>query len=85
VVISVIQLYLSVEYEAILPATGIRTIWVLLGIVGVSSGIYHCTLSLAGQLLDEVSIIWVVLAMYAFLLPKTSWLHFYPVLGRRWI
>jgi len=57
VVISVIQLYLSVEYEAILPATGIRTIWVLLGIVGVSSGIYHCTLSLAGQLLDEVSII----------------------------
>jgi len=58
---------------------------VLLAIVGLSSGIYHCTLSLAGQLLDEVSIIWVFLSVYAFVLPKSNWLHFYPVLGRRWV
>jgi len=57
VIVSILQLWFGQEFEAILPGTGIRTVWVLLAIVGLSSGIYHCTLSLAGQLLDEVSII----------------------------
>merc|ERR1719233_2842456 len=85
VVISIVQLWLLRPFEAVLPGTGIRWVWVLLSIVGVTSWIYHCTLSLAGQLLDEVSIIWVFLSVYAFILPRSSWLNFYPFYGKRWI
>lgn len=85
VIIAIAQFWLSCDFETTLPRTGIRVIWVLLLIVGVCSGIYHSTLSLAGQLLDEVSITWVVLSVYAFMYPKTSVLSFWPVYKRRWV
>ena len=44
--------------------------WGLLILVGISSAYFHSTLSLAGQLADEFSIIWVFSAALGLWLPK---------------
>ncbi|KAL7015249.1 hypothetical protein ACKWTF_016362 [Chironomus riparius] len=40
-------------------SSGIHIVWIFYMIVGVSSMYFHGTLSLMGQLLDEISILWV--------------------------
>jgi alkaline ceramidase len=50
-------------------ANGISILWIFLIIIGIGSVYFHATLSLAGQLADEISILWVLMAGYAIFLP----------------
>jgi alkaline ceramidase len=50
---------------------GIHLMWIFLILVGAGSVYFHATLSLAGQLMDELLILWVLMAGYAIMTPQT--------------
>lgn len=48
----------------------INIIWILFMTVGIGSVYFHATLSLAGQLIDEIAIIWVIMGSWALFMPS---------------
>ncbi|XP_065356993.1 alkaline ceramidase isoform X2 [Calliphora vicina] len=64
-----VLMYLFKEYGRFVTQ-GIHVLWALLIIVGLSSMYFHATLSLIGQLLDELAILWVFMAAYSLFCPK---------------
>ncbi|CAH0592647.1 unnamed protein product [Chrysodeixis includens] len=64
-----VLIHLFQEYSKFFnPA--INVLWVLLMVVGISSAYFHATLSLVGQLLDELAILWLFIGAFAMFLPK---------------
>ncbi|XP_069832746.1 alkaline ceramidase 1 isoform X2 [Dendropsophus ebraccatus] len=48
----------------------VHLVWILFIMIGLFSMYYHMTLSFFGQLLDEISILWVICLGYSVWLPK---------------
>lgn len=55
---------------------GIYIIWALYAFVGLSSAYFHATLSLLGQLLDELSILWLIASAFSMLIPSENFPNF---------
>lgn len=70
-----VLIYLFKEYGRFVNQ-GIHLLWVLLILVGLSSMYFHATLSLIGQLLDELAILWVFMAAYSLFFPKQHYPRF---------
>ena len=49
----------------------INHVWALLMVVGLGSVYFHSTLSLIGQLVDEIAILWVIMCSWSLFLPST--------------
>lgn len=64
-----IMIYLFRSYSSNVTK-GIDLIWVFLIIVGLGSVYFHSTLTLAGQLMDELSILWILALSYVVLFPE---------------
>lgn len=62
-------MYLFQHYARHVTA-GIHLVWLLLIVVGITSVYFHVTLSMVGQILDELSILWVMLAGTVLWAPK---------------
>lgn len=69
ILVAPISIYLFRDYGKFINR-GIHAIWVLMIVVGLSSAYFHATLSLLGQLLDELSILWIIAAVYAEFYPE---------------
>lgn len=65
-----IQIVLFKNYGNVITR-GIHIIWIFLILVGAGSVYFHATLSFAGQLIDELLILWVLMAGYAIMTPQT--------------
>ncbi|XP_075719391.1 alkaline ceramidase 1 [Rhinoderma darwinii] len=48
----------------------VHLVWIMFTMIGLFSMYYHMTLSFFGQLLDEISILWVICLGYSIWLPK---------------
>ncbi|XP_071447227.1 alkaline ceramidase [Hetaerina americana] len=71
-----VLIHLFKEYARFVnPA--IHVIWILLIVVGISSAYFHATLSLIGQLLDEVAILWVFMAAFSLFFPRRFFPYFF--------
>lgn len=62
-------IYLFREYGKFVNSF-IHVVWTLLILVGLSSAYFHATLSFAGQMLDELTILWVFFGTFAVFVPK---------------
>ncbi|KAM4575582.1 alkaline ceramidase 1 [Fundulus diaphanus] len=68
-IISPIMLYLLHPY-AKTKSLAIHLVWIMMIFVGLFSAYFHMTLSFVGQMLDELSILWVLAVGYAVWFPR---------------
>jgi len=68
-IIPPILIYLFKQYQRQV-CSSVNVVWILLIIVGVGSVYFHSTLSLVGQLIDEVAILYVCIAALATWVPN---------------
>nr|CAB3219681.1 alkaline ceramidase 2 [Phallusia mammillata] len=81
-IIPPILMYLFQQYARQIGKS-VYVVWTLLIIVGAGSMYFHSTLSLVGQLIDEIAILWVCLAALATWLPSKYLPEFYKYDRRR--
>ncbi|GAV04404.1 hypothetical protein RvY_14686-2 [Ramazzottius varieornatus] len=74
-VVPPLLIFLFQNYAKSVQKKDIFIIWVLLIAVGLSSAYFHATLSFAGQMLDELAILWLICAGFAIWMPS----RFLPV------
>ena len=65
---SPVLMHLHKPYAATI-GSGIHFVWFLMIVIGASSAYFHATLSLFGQLLDEIAILWIIMSCYALWYP----------------
>ncbi|KAM8939283.1 alkaline ceramidase 1 [Pelodytes ibericus] len=69
-VVGPLMMYLLHPYAS-KRSLAVHLVWIMFIIVGLFSAYYHMTLSYVGQLLDELSILWVIALGYSIWFPKT--------------
>lgn len=69
IILSLLYAYLFRDYARKVNGW-VNVVWSLLAIVGLCSAYFHATLSLLGQMLDELSILWVMSATFALWTPR---------------
>jgi alkaline ceramidase len=52
---------------------GIYFVWIMFAGIGLASAYFHATLSLLGQLLDELMILWLLFASFGMWIPRRSY------------
>ena len=62
---SPVLMHLHKPYAATI-GSGIHFVWFLMIVIGASSAYFHATLSLFGQLLDEIAILWIIMVVFSF-------------------
>ncbi|KAM4809761.1 alkaline ceramidase 1 [Rhinophrynus dorsalis] len=69
-VVGPLMMYLLHPY-ACTRSLAVHLVWFMFIVVGLFSAYYHMTLSYIGQLLDEISILWVIAVGYSIWFPRT--------------
>lgn len=77
IAIAAFQLYLCQSYAKHVTKH-IVSLWILMAFVGFGSAYYHATLSLAGQIIDELSIFYLIMGCTATIVPR--WRYSRPCL-----
>jgi alkaline ceramidase len=71
IIIPPFMMYLFRSYS-LHVTSDVDILWLLLILVGIGSGYFHATLSLSGQLVDELAILWVLMAALSAAIPDRT-------------
>eukprot|EP00475_Leptophrys_vorax_P017235 TRINITY_DN23870_c1_g1_i1.p1 TRINITY_DN23870_c1_g1~~TRINITY_DN23870_c1_g1_i1.p1 ORF type:complete len:274 (-),score=65.21 TRINITY_DN23870_c1_g1_i1:45-866(-) len=71
IIVPPLMMYLFRSYSMHITSD-VDILWLLLILVGIGSGYFHATLSLSGQLVDELAILWVLLAALSAAVPDRT-------------
>ncbi|OQV25349.1 Alkaline ceramidase [Hypsibius exemplaris] len=81
IIIPPLLIILFQQYAKRTKSKAIYVIWLLLIVVGMASAYFHATLSFAGQMLDELAILWLICAGVSLWIPA----RYLPYLTSRYL